>query len=302
MNSHSNDPSSYTLYPKVREDLIIVPQTVHGVQTYMIKNPVKRTYHRVGEMEYTIMTLLDGQSSFSQIQERFEEESGGSQLEADELEDFLGFLKEADHLERPRAEKNVLFYEKMKAGRKKKLYGGGSLKNIVEITFPAFDPNQLFDRIIGPLRFFWSRGFLLFSFVCFFLAALIAVSDWGAFKGAMFGFYTFAGKGPVDYLIIYAIFFVIIGIHEFAHGLTCKHYGGEVHELGFVLYYFEPCFYCQVDDSYLFENKYHRIAVMIAGAYAELVLCSFAIFLWWLTPPHLFLHKLSGYVLAITGL
>lgn len=296
------DPSSYSTYPKVREDLVVVPQVIRGTQTYMIKDPVSRTYHRVGEMEYTIMTLLDGQNSFHQIQERFEQESGGTTLEASELEDFLQFLKDADHLQRPKVEKSVLFYEKMKKRRKEKLSKKLGLKNMLQITFPAFDPNNLFDRIIQPIRFFWSKGFLIFSFVCFFLVILIAASNWKAFKEVTFGFYSFGGKSALDFVVIYILFFAVIVIHECAHGLTCKHYGGEVHELGILLYYFEPCFYCQVDDSYLFENKYHRIAVMVAGAYSELVVCSFAVFLWWLTPPDIFLHRLSGFVVAITGL
>lgn len=296
------DPSSYSLYPKVRDDLLIVPQVIRGVQTYMIKDPVNRTYHRVGEMEHSIIRLLDGQKSFYQIQQSFEEQSGGTTLEANELEDFLQYLREADHLEKPKVDKSVLFYEKMRDKRKKKLSGKLGLKNILQITFPAFDPDKLFNRIIQPIRFFWSRGFLFFSFFCFFLVVLIAASNWKAFKEVTFGFYSFQGKGILDFVVIYLLFFVVVIVHECAHGLTCKHYGGEVHELGFLLYYFEPCFYCQVDDSYLFENKRHRIAVMVAGAYSELVLCSFAVFVWWLTPPDIFLHRLSGYVVAITGL
>ncbi|MEJ2272368.1 MAG: hypothetical protein P8X91_07795, partial [Candidatus Bathyarchaeota archaeon] len=43
-------------------------------------------------------------------------------------------------------------------------------------------------------------------------------------------------------------------LHEFAHGLTCKHYGGEVREIGFLLMYFMPCFYCNVSDAWLFRH------------------------------------------------
>jgi len=300
MNS-PKDPFSYSVYPNIRADLIIVPQVEQGIQTYMVKDPISRTYHRVGEMEYAVMTLLDGQNSLHQIQEKFEEKTGGIILEAKELERFLKFLREADHLEKSKTEKSVLFYEKMRDKRKRRLSRGLGLKNMLAIPFPALDPDKFFDKIIHPLRFFWSKGFLIFSLLCFLLAVLIASSNWQAFKEVTFGFYSFEGKGALDYIVIWALFFVIVAIHELAHGLTCKHYGGEVHELGLILYYFEPCFYCQVDDSYLFKNKSHRIAVMVAGAYSELVLCSFAVFVWWLTPPHLFLHHLSAFAIAITG-
>jgi len=293
---------SFSVYPKTRQDLIIVPQKVRGIQTYMIKDPVNQAYHRVGEMEHVILNLLDGQNSFSQILEGFQDKTGGSILDSNDLEDALKWFKKVDLLEKPRTEKSILFYQKMREKRKRKLRGRLGLKNILELSLPAFDPDKFFDKIIHPLRFFWSRAFLIFSFFCLFFVVLIAASNWQSFKEASFGLYSFHGKGVTDYVLIYVVFFVIVAIHECAHGLTCKYYGGEVHQLGFILYYFQPCFYCQVDDAYLFKNKYQRIAVMTAGPYSELLICCFAVFLWWLTPPHIFLHLLSAYVLAITGL
>ncbi|WP_406696397.1 hypothetical protein V5E97_35940 [Singulisphaera sp. Ch08] len=44
-------------------------------------------------------------------------------------------------------------------------------------------------------------------------------------------------------------------LHEFAHGLTCKHHGGEVHEVGFLLMYFMPCLYCNVSDAWLIRRS-----------------------------------------------
>ena len=55
--------------------------------------------------------------------------------------------------------------------------------------------------------------------------------------------------------------------HEFAHGLACKHFGGEVHEIGFLLLYFQPAFYRNVSDAWLFAKKSQRLWVTFAGAY-----------------------------------
>src|SRR2546429_948264 len=39
----------------------------------------------------------------------------------------------------------------------------------------------------------------------------------------------------VETFILAWFVILLVGItHEFAHGLTCKHFGGEVHELGFM--------------------------------------------------------------------
>ena len=131
MNS-LKDPSSFSIYPKLREDLIIVPQIVGGVQTYLIKDPVNRAYHRVGAGEYCIVKLLDGQHSFNQIIEKVEE-TEGLIVEPKNLEDLLKFFENVDLLEKPKALKSTLFYQKMKDKRKKKLKGRLGGINIMEV-------------------------------------------------------------------------------------------------------------------------------------------------------------------------
>ena len=44
-------------------------------------------------------------------------------------------------------------------------------------------------------------------------------------------------------LLAWLTLFGIVAIHEFAHGLTCKYFGGRVHEMGFMLLYFQPALY-----------------------------------------------------------
>ena len=72
-------------------------------------------------------------------------------------------------------------------------------------------------------------------------------------------------------------------LHEFGHGLTCKHFGGECHEMGVMILVLTPCLYCNVSDSWLLPNKWHRAAIGAGGMYVELVLASIATWIWWYT-------------------
>jgi multidrug resistance efflux pump len=90
-------------------------------------------------------------------------------------------------------------------------------------------------------------------------------------------------------------------LHEFAHGLTCKHYGGEVHEVGFLMLFFLPCFYCNVSDAWLFKEKSKRLAVTLAGGYCDLCLWAGAVFAWRLAAPDSLPNYLAWVVLSVLG-
>jgi multidrug efflux pump subunit AcrA (membrane-fusion protein) len=100
---------------------------------------------------------------------------------------------------------------------------------------------------------------------------------------------------------VWLVMFAIITLHEFAHGLTCKHYGGQVHEVGFLLMYFMPCFYCNVSDAWLFREKSKRLWVTFAGGYFELFMWSLAVFAWRVTLPGTTVNYLAFIVLTVCG-
>ncbi|MGW8257371.1 MAG: hemolysin D, partial [Thermoguttaceae bacterium] len=75
--------------------------------------------------------------------------------------------------------------------------------------------------------------------------------------------------------------------HEFGHGLSCKHFGGECHEIGVMILVLTPCLYCNVSDSWMLPNKWHRALIGAAGIYVELMLASICTFLWWFSTPGL---------------
>jgi putative peptide zinc metalloprotease protein len=83
---------------------------------------------------------------------------------------------------------------------------------------------------------------------------------------------------------------VIKVLHEFGHGLTCKHFGGECHEVGVMVLVLTPCLYCNVSDSWMLPNKWHRAAIGAGGMYVELILAAIATFIWWFSQPGLLNH------------
>jgi len=96
--------------------------------------------------------------------------------------------------------------------------------------------------------------------------------------------------GPENWIFLGITLALTKVLHEFGHGLSCKRFGGEVHEIGVMILVLTPCLYCNVSDSWLLPNKWHRAVIGAAGMYVEIVLASFATFLWWFSEPGLLNH------------
>jgi putative peptide zinc metalloprotease protein len=85
-----------------------------------------------------------------------------------------------------------------------------------------------------------------------------------------------------------ALFLAINGfmflVHEGAHALVCKAYGGEVREMGFQIRYLAFTPYTRLDDVLLFENRWKRAGVFLAGPLASLSILPLAFAAWTLFP------------------
>jgi putative peptide zinc metalloprotease protein len=90
-------------------------------------------------------------------------------------------------------------------------------------------------------------------------------------------------------------------VHEFGHGLTCKHFGGECHEMGVLFLVFTPCMYCDTTDAWTMPNKWHRIAISAGGIYVELIIASIATLIWWHTAPGT-LHTIAFALMTLCSL
>src|SRR5262249_52104990 len=160
-----------------------------------------------------------------------------------------------------------------------------------------FDPDRLFTWLAPRLWFFWTPMFLIVSAGCILWAALLLWMN----RYEMVGQVAQAWRWQTVALVWLTLLVVTTG-HEFAHGLTCKHYGGEVHEVGFLLLLLMPCFYCNVSDAWLFREKSKRLWVTLAGGYFELFLWALAVFAWRLTLPGTLLHHMAFVVVSVCGL
>ena len=88
---------------------------------------------------------------------------------------------------------------------------------------------------------------------------------------------------------------LLVGVtHEFAHGLTCKAFGGRATEVGvLMIYYFLPALYCNVSGIHLIPQRGRRLWVIAAGVYWQLLVGTLALLAWLALAPYTLLADLA---------
>jgi len=163
--------------------------------------------------------------------------------------------------------------------------------------FKVFDPCQILQRLVPWTGFLYTYFFLLLSAAVILTAAGVTVAHWGDFRQDLPRLY---GSWP-SIAAVLALNLLVVGAHEFGHGLTCTRFGGEVHEMGCALVFLQPAFYCNVSDAWLFQEKSKRLWVGFAGPYFELFLWALAVLTWRLTEPDTWINFVTLSVMATSG-
>ncbi|MBM4078086.1 MAG: hypothetical protein FJ278_00180, partial [Planctomycetes bacterium] len=263
---------------KARADLEVVRQTHGGLSYYVLKDPVSLRYFRMGQTEYEIFRRLDGKTTFPQIREELGRTSETAEMTLEEIAGFVGRLRQSNLIDYVGSGEDETLYRRAKAKRRAKIKGW--LENYVFINFSLVDPDRFFTWLLPYVRFFWTRGFLIAWFLTFCLAVWLAIGHRGELNWGLDRI-----LAPKNLLYLWVAIIIVKTLHEFAHGMTCKYFGGEVHEMGLLLLVFTPCFYCNVSNAWIFMEKSKRLWVSASGIFFEVFIAQLALFGWLLAPP-----------------
>ena len=247
----------------------------------MVKDPVGLQYFRFEEEEFAILQMLDGQSSLDEIAERFERQFPPQTIRTEELQQFIGMLHRSGLVLTDAAGQGVQL--KKRRDERVKAERLGTLTNILSLRFKGIDPDRILNSLYPWVRWFFSVPAMICCILLGLAALTLVLVQFDVFQSRLPSFHSFfAAKNWLWLGLTLAITKIM---HEFGHGLSCKHFGGECHEIGVMLLVLTPCLYCNVSDSWMLPNRWHRAAIGAAGMYVELVLASIATFVWWFTEP-----------------
>ena len=270
--------------PRLRPDLEIKSQPATDGPVYILKDPVSGEFYRLHEAEYFVASQFDGETSLEVIRERAEEHFGAT-LPAETLSAFVKVLFKSHLLEGGEAD------------AKRKGRGGFVRGSSLYLRFKVWDPDAFLERLVPRLEFLFTPLSLVLSVALILLAMGTMITNRFDMGNEIA---TLSGLASIPFIVV--VLFALVSLHEFGHGVACKRFGGSVHEMGFMLIYFQPALYCNVSDSWLFPDRSQRIWVGFAGPYVELTLWAAATLLWRITDPGSWIHIIALIVAGSAGI
>ena len=263
--------------PQVRGDLEITEQVYFGKSCYVLKDPTTLRYYRLRPPEYCIFQMLDGQREMDDVLKELAGRFPKDEFDRQAVMNFIIMLRGANLLQTSgQASSDYLLKRKamMKKGIFKKIQ-----QEFLFYRIPLLDPDKFLnwlDRNFGSIIF--SRFMKYFAWLILFGAIFLVVGDIDKFSQ----------RQPllswINLLYMFPVIVIVKAVHEIGHGLTSKHFGSEVHEMGILFLVFMPCAYCDVSDSWMIREKNLRMWITAAGIVIEIMLASLATYVWAITP------------------
>jgi putative peptide zinc metalloprotease protein len=273
--------SARRLAIRMRPDLEGRKQRYQGRVYWVVKEPVGLQYFRFEEEEYAILQMLDGQASLEDIAERFEAEFPPQTIRVEELQNFVGMLHRSGLVLSDTSGQGIQLKKKRDERKRKEMLG--AMGNILSFRFKGFDPERILNGIYPYVRWFFTLPTMLVCCTLALVALTLVMVQFNEFQSRLPSFQNFFAAQ--NWLLLASVLGVTKVIHEFGHGLSCKHFGGECHEMGVMFLVLTPCLYCNVSDSWMLPNRWHRAAIGAAGMYVEVVIASICTYVWWFSEP-----------------
>jgi putative peptide zinc metalloprotease protein len=287
--------------PRLDPEVIVREDVSDGEPIVAVYQRSTANLLRMKPTQWQLAQLFDGVRTYEEIAHLFEAETE-IPLSPEEVRTFAENMDEGGFWYQNPQEKNIAMNEKLAAQRSRRAHGHASI-NVAHIQFSAWDPDRYLtqlDQKIG--KYVFNGWFALFAVVLFLFQAVVFIAKWNVIAPDIPLYFNFAKKTFSDLVEFWFLLLVVGFVHESSHGLTCKHYGGEVHSMGLMFLYLTPAFYVDVTESWISAGRLQRMATIIAGLWSEMILCGLAMIVWVNTQAGEWVHDFSYKFILLSGL
>lgn len=288
--------------PRMPPDLVSKEHIEDGQRIVRVVVANQDAMYRFPPANWALIQFFDGQHSYQEIAQLYSSETGREYSE-DEIHEFADSLEALDFWYKTPQERNIQLMQKTADERRKLLKSRKSkFGDLSEIAFPALNPDKFVTWLYNQTSFVYTWWFSVVTLLAFAITAAITVAHWDEVGRDTLEFFNFTHKSWGDVFVFYILVVVSLCWHELGHAHACKHYGGRVPAMGFLLIYLMPAFFTDTSEGMVKGNRFQRFIIAMAGAWSELYICAAATFIWWGTPPGSSIHSVAYLLMLMTGI
>ena len=266
------------LKPFLRTTVEIARHRYRDEPWFMLRDPGSGQFRRTNRVGFALIERLDGSQTLDEIYESLLAQLGNDAPGQPEIILALEQLAQGGLIQTDNANDLRVLLHRAQQQRGQLLR---AKLNPLSFQVALFNPSSLLTKLEPVGRFFVSPVALVAWFGLLLIALATAMSHSAELTAHL---ETLTG-GARFFLLLWVTYPVLKAIHELAHGLLVRQFGGDVTEMGVRLLVLMPVPFVDASASTLFDRKYQRAAVAGVGIMAELALASLAIIAWSLVGP-----------------
>ncbi len=274
--------------PRLRDDLrFSLRKSRHG-PTYIIEDETNSKFYRVGLAEYTFLSLLDGDTTVQSAIAATAAKLGYEAFNEAEAAALCKWLIDAGLADKRRHDQQ----QWQETQRRKEVARRMQWINPIMLKLPIGNPDAFVSQLskyAGWITSPWAGFVWLVVCLAAVMLLLTRSDDWLTQTPIL---------APDNWLLLGLAWMGLRAVHETAHAVTCKRYGGRVREWGILFLVFFPLPYVDVTSSWRFPKRRSRILTSAAGMMAELFLAGIATFIWYHADPGLLRQNAFNVMLA----
>jgi putative peptide zinc metalloprotease protein len=275
--------------PKLRADIVFGPaETRQRKTTHYVNDRHTDQFYRIGEKEYFLLSRMDGQRTLGELAAAYQERFGRPLVPAS----WAGLFKLLDSRQMLDGKVDWAKLDELKADTARKRRES---QRWYFHRFRLVNPDPKLDWLLARARFIFRPVTIALALLTIVGVEAFVLLHARSITGEVWATRWVWSVWP----ICMGLWLVSAVLHETAHGLTCKYFGGRVTDMGVMWRYLWFYPYCKLDHTVLFHNRRHRIYVFAAGTFVNLLFLTPFALMWWLLPAHSLLHIISARLLII---
>jgi putative peptide zinc metalloprotease protein len=294
------------LCPRLRAQVRVQRQHWRDQRWYVLSDAATGRQHRINEAAYQFIGRCDGQRSVHEVWQALldaqvdhpadnrTDKARTAAFTAPSQAEVLQLLGQLNELELLHADRTAHTGSVAQGGAARQRANRRRMLNPFSFRLPLGDPQRLLIKL-DPLSQFVFRPVMLWLWLLCMAATLLWVgTEWPALRAQA----SLPHLGSAAIWLALLVYPLMKALHELAHGMAVRRWGGEVHEAGIGLLFLVPAPYVDASAAGAFARRGQRAMVGAAGIVVELTLAAIAFAVWGATQPGI-VHSVALGVMVV---